>query len=105
MDEKEHHIEVQREGSAAGLLAVVFLIFLAGAALLVGVRFWPALKSIPPPPTSIPEARECIASALQFLLDPSRSYQRALYLAHNAYRLAVRKISHMGAPGNSWGFN
>jgi hypothetical protein len=28
MDEEEHHVEVQREASAAGLLAVVFLVFL-----------------------------------------------------------------------------
>ena len=28
MDEEEHHVEVQREASAAGLLAVVFLMFL-----------------------------------------------------------------------------
>jgi hypothetical protein len=58
MDEKGHHIEVQREGSAAGLLAVIFLIFLAGAALIAGVTFWPALKSSPPPPTSMPETSE-----------------------------------------------
>ena len=38
MDEEEHHVEVQREGSAAGLLAVVFLVFLTGAALIVGLR-------------------------------------------------------------------
>ena len=48
MDEKERHVEVQREGSAAGLLAVVFLIFLAGAALIAGVTFWPVLQSAPP---------------------------------------------------------
>jgi hypothetical protein len=53
MDEEERHVEVQRQGSAAGLLAAVFLIFLTGAALLVGITFWPAVKSSPPPPTSI----------------------------------------------------
>jgi len=53
MDEKERILEVQREGSAGGLLAVIFLIFLAGGALIAGVTFWPALKSSPPPPTSL----------------------------------------------------
>jgi hypothetical protein len=48
MDEEEHHVEVQREASAAGLLAVVFLVFLTGAALIVGLTLWPVLQSIPP---------------------------------------------------------
>jgi len=46
MDEEEHHVEVQRE--ASGLLAVVFLVFLTGAALIVGLTLWPVLQSIPP---------------------------------------------------------
>ena len=48
MDEEEHHVEVQREAAAAGLLAVVFLVFLTGAALIVGLTLWPVLQSIPP---------------------------------------------------------
>jgi hypothetical protein len=48
MDEEEHHVEVQREASAAGLLAVVFLVFLTGAALIVGLTLWPVLQSTPP---------------------------------------------------------
>jgi len=48
MDEEEHHVEVQREASAAGLLAVVFLVFLTDAALIVGLTLWPVLQSIPP---------------------------------------------------------
>jgi len=43
MDEEQHHVEVQREGSAAGLLAVVFLIFLAGAAVIAALTFWPVI--------------------------------------------------------------
>jgi len=56
MDEEQHQVEVQREGSAAGLLAVVFLIFLAGAAVIAALTFWPVIQSAAPPPTSLPES-------------------------------------------------
>jgi hypothetical protein len=56
VDEEEHHVEVQREASAAGLLAVVFLMFLTGAALIVGFTFWPVIQSATAPANSLPES-------------------------------------------------
>ena len=55
MDKEEHHDEVQREASAAGLVvAVIFMVF-ACVAILLGVTFWPALDAAAPPPTSLSE--------------------------------------------------
>ena len=57
MDKGEHHDEVQREASEAGLLAGIFILFLIGIFVVAVVMFWPAihLSSPPPPPTSLPE--------------------------------------------------
>ena len=47
--EKEH-VETQREGSAAGLLAgLLILVLLAGSAVLV-TYFWPVLELAAPEP-------------------------------------------------------
>jgi hypothetical protein len=54
MDEEEHHVEVQREASSAGLLLFLFLLVVG---VISGIVFWPAihLTSTPPSPTSLPE--------------------------------------------------
>ena len=51
MDEEEHHVEVQREASSAGLLAFILFLFLLVMGVISGIVFWPAihLTSTPPP--------------------------------------------------------
>jgi hypothetical protein len=56
MERQEEQVELQREASAVGLLAAIFLIFLSAAVLIVGITVLPAVNAFQPvPPTSLPE--------------------------------------------------
>ena len=57
MDKEEHHDEVQREASVAGLVAGIFILCLIGILVAAVIVLLPAihLSPTPPPPTSLPE--------------------------------------------------
>jgi hypothetical protein len=48
MDRKEHHDEVQREASAAGLVWGLLFLLLTCIAIVVGFILWPVIQSAPP---------------------------------------------------------
>jgi hypothetical protein len=55
MDEEEHHTEVQqREASAGGLLAGIFILFLLGIAVMAVFTVWPAIHW-PSSPVTVPK--------------------------------------------------
>ena len=56
---EEEHVETQREGSAAGLLAgLLILVLVAGSAMLV-TYFWPVFEiAAPQPNVSTPAPEE-----------------------------------------------
>ena len=54
MDKEEHHDEVQREASAAGMLVAFLFLLFACIAVFVGLTFAPVFQSLPRPPTSLP---------------------------------------------------
>ena len=58
MDPEEHHVEVQREASAAGLLVGIFILFLLVVGVVALVTLWPAIHVNPPPPTPLPGVRK-----------------------------------------------
>ena len=60
MDKEQHHDELQREASAAGLLVSIFLLFLLAIGAVALVTLWPAIyvSSPAPPPTSLPEVNK-----------------------------------------------
>jgi hypothetical protein len=54
MDEEEHRTEVQREASAGGLLAGIFILFLLGIAVMAVFTVWPAIHW-PSSPVTVPK--------------------------------------------------
>ena len=54
MEKEEHHDEVQREASRAGLVVGVLFMLFVCIAILVGLTLWPAIESAAPP-LSLPE--------------------------------------------------
>jgi hypothetical protein len=57
MDKEQHHDEVQREASVAGMIVGIFILFLLGVAAMALFTLLPAIhiSSPAPPPTSLPE--------------------------------------------------
>ena len=58
MDKEEHHDEVQREASAAGLLVGIFILFPLVVGVVALVLLWPAIHVNPSPPTPLPGLRK-----------------------------------------------
>lgn len=57
MDKEQHHDELQREASAAGLLVSIFLLFLLAIGAVALVTLWPAIH-VSSPSTSLPEVEK-----------------------------------------------